>query len=52
MKKYGKCQMVGCRESARCGLYRRVYLEKKIWVEVCYGHEKEIGDENVKADRA
>jgi len=51
MKKYGKCQIVNCKEDARCGLYKRVYLEKKIWVEVCYKCEKEIGDENVKADK-
>jgi len=51
MKKYGKCQIVGCKETARWFIYRKATLEKKISLYVCNGHEKEIGDENVKADR-
>lgn len=45
MKKYSKCQ-VCYKEDARCGLYKTVYILKKIFIYVCYKCEKEIGDEN------
>ena len=48
MKKYGKCQnLVNCKEDARCGIYKN-----KKFIYVCYECEKEIGDENVKADQS
>ena len=51
MKKYGKCQVVNCPCEAKWGIYKRVWLEKKIFLYVCEKCEKEIGDENVKADK-
>jgi len=46
MKKYGKCQIVGCPKEAEWGQYKRVWLEKKVFIYVCDECEKEIGDEN------
>ena len=54
----GKCQVIGCNETAKFNLYKTYpqnYCRfcgrgdtdgEKRWLNVCDKHEKEIGDEN------
>ena len=46
MKRLGKCQVHGCNQPARYGLYRTTD-GKKEWIYVCRRHESEMGYENL-----
>jgi hypothetical protein len=41
----GTCQVDGCRERARYGIFRQVDGRKQ-WLHVCPKHERTIGDAN------
>lgn len=46
--KLGQCQIEGCNNPAKYGLYRTNPDGQKEWLYVCPLHEREIGDENVR----
>ena len=43
-----KCQEKGCDKKARFNLYKYLTLKKKIWVEVCSKHDREIALNNAR----
>ena len=45
--KLGKCQVEGCNDSAKYGLYRTKNGQKE-WLHVCRLHEGQIGSENMR----
>ena len=44
----GKCQVEGCPDKARYGIYKTITKGHKVWLNVCSRHEIEIGDENLQ----
>ena len=46
--KLGPCQVEGCNEKAKYGLYRTDSKGNKEWLHVCRLHEGEIGSENMR----
>ena len=44
------CQYDGCNQPARYALFRTYPDGKKVWLHVCKGHERLIGDENLRQD--
>jgi len=46
--KLGKCEVEGCNEKAKYGLYRTDNKGNKEWLHVCRLHEGLIGNENLK----
>jgi len=43
-----RCQVNGCKQSAKYALYKTYDGGEKVWIQVCDQHEKEIGSENLK----
>lgn len=46
-KQLGICQVSGCLEEAKYGIYRTNEHGKKKWLYVCEFHEGLIGNENI-----
>ena len=44
----GQCEVEGCNNLAKYGLYRTKPNGKKEWLKVCIFHEGQIGDENMR----
>ncbi len=42
----GQCEVEGCQDPAKYGLYKTQPDGKKVWLHVCRKHEGEIGSEN------
>ena len=48
MRKPAKmCDIEGCPNLAKYALYKTYPDHKKVWLNVCYQHEQEIGNENM-----
>lgn len=43
-----KCQVNGCKETAKFALYKTFPNGSKRWLNVCKQHDEEIGQENIQ----
>ena len=48
MKKLVKCQIEGCQNLAKYGLFKTSLDGKKSWLNACVYHEQIIGSENIR----
>ncbi len=48
MKKLGQCEVKGCQNEAKYGLFKTYPNGRKVWLHVCPLHEREIGNENLR----
>ena len=48
VKKLGQCQVEGCNNKAKYGLYRTDSKGNKEWLYICSKHEGSIGYENIR----
>ena len=44
----GQCEVSGCTQPARYGIYKTYPNGEKVWLHVCCLHEQVIGRENLK----
>ena len=44
----GQCEVLGCTEKARFGIYKTYPNGEKKWIHVCSLHDQVIGQENLE----
>ena len=44
----GQCEVLGCTQPARYGIYKTYPNGKKVWLHIYRSHEQVIGRENIK----